>query len=172
MTTDISKWGTVTKQEENVITLENSNYPGTIIVIKLHSDKQLYQFLINGKVKFYFEDIYGSNEESFTRVIREMQTLHVQDGKVVLKTNIIKVNFFNKEKVCNRIQNNFLTLDIETREIRGVLSPYCISIYDGTKSWSFYLDNYKSIEKMIEDALSSIMKIKYNGWNVYIHNGS
>lgn len=74
--------------------------------------------------------------------------------------------------MCPNVLNNFLTLDIETREIRGVLSPYCISIFDGNKSWSFYLDNYKSIEKMMEDALSSIMRRKYNGWNVYIHNGS
>ena len=52
LTTDISKWGTIIKQDNNVITLENSKYPGSIIVIEIHSDKQSYEFLINGKVKF------------------------------------------------------------------------------------------------------------------------
>lgn len=101
-----------------------------------------------------------------------MQTIHVQDGKVVFKTDINKVNFIKLEKSCNRIKSNFLTLDIETRNINGILNPYCVSIFDGTEAWSFYLSDYKSIDLMIKSALSSIMKRKYNGWNVYIHNGS
>ena len=104
LTTDISKWGTIIKHNSNVITLENSNYPGVIIVITVHSDKHCYEFLINGKIKFDFIDYLGSNPETFIRVIRKIQTLHVQDGEVVFKSLINKVKFINSEKQCNRIK--------------------------------------------------------------------
>lgn len=172
LTTDLSKWGNIIEQNEGVTVLENSKYPGVIIVIKILPGKQTYKFILDGKVKFYFEDIYGVNEETFTRIIREMQTIHVQDGEVVFKTEINKVNFIKLEKSCNRFKSNFLTLDIETRNNNGILSPYCVSIFDGTEAWSFYLSDFKSIDLMIKSALSSIMKRKYIGWNVYIHNGS
>ena len=48
----------------------------------------------------------------------------------------------------------------------------CISLFDGKIAWSFYLSDYNSIDEMMKSALSSLMKRKYKGWNVYVHNGS
>lgn len=172
LTTDISKWGNIIKHENNVTILENPLYPNVLIFIKVDSDKQSYEFLINGKVKFSLEDHYGANEETFTRIIRGMQTLFVQGGEVVFKTLITKVNFIKPSKPCKRIKTDFLTLDLETRNINGVLTPYCCSIYNGKIAWSFYLSDYKSIDSMIKSAITSIMKRKYNGGFVYIHNSS
>ena len=163
LSTNISKWGTIIQHNGNVITLVNPKYPGVFIVITVHPDKQLYQFLINGNIKFEVEDYIGNNHESFTRIIRKIQTLHVQDGEVIFKSIINKVKFIKSEKPCNKINRNFITLDIETRESNGNLSPYCISLFDGKISWSFYLSDYNSIDDMMKSALSSLMKRKYNG---------
>jgi hypothetical protein len=70
------------------------------------------------------------------------------------------------------LKNKFLTLDLETRTIDGILSPYCVGIYDGKNKLSFYLSDYKSIDAMMKSAIKSLMRFKYNGWKVYVHNGS
>jgi hypothetical protein len=173
LTTDISKWGTIIKNENNVITLENPKLPGIIIVITVYQNKQTYEFIINDTTKFFFEDIfYGINKDSFIRMVGNEQTLHVQGGKVMFKSYSQKVNFIEPVIQPKENINKFITIDLETRNINGVLRPYCISLYDGNKMWSFYLSDYDSIDKMIIVALTSLMKIKYNGWNVYLHNGS
>ena len=70
----------------------------------------------------------------------------------------------------NKLLNNFLTLDIETFVKNNILIPYCISIYDGNKGWSYFLSDFKIVEELIITALKSIMIRKYNGYNVYMHN--
>ena len=63
-------------------------------------------------------------------------------------------------------------MDLETRNIDGELSPYCISIFDGKSSKSFYLSDYSNKEEMIEVAIKSLMRKKYNGYKIYLHNFS
>jgi hypothetical protein len=66
--------------------------------------------------------------------------------------------------------NNFITLDIETFVKDNILTPYCISIYDGKNINNFYLSDYKNVDNMILSALKSILIRKYNGFNIYMHN--
>ena len=63
-------------------------------------------------------------------------------------------------------------MDLETRNINGELSPYCISIFDGKISNSFYLSDYNNSEEMIEDGIKSLMRKKYYGYKIYLHNFS
>lgn len=173
LTTDISKWGTIIKNENNIITLENPKLPGVIIKIKVYKNKQAYELTINGTTTFFFEDIFiGNNNDSFNRMVGNDITLHVQGGKVMFNSYNQKVNFIEPIIQPKGKITKFITLDLETRNISGVLKPYCISLYDGNKIWSFYLSDYNNIDKMIKEALISLMKKQYNGWNVYIHNGS
>ena len=46
-------------------------------------------------------------------------------------------------KVDKKLNNKFITLDIETKSINNVMTPYSISFYDGKKLNSFYLTDYK-----------------------------
>jgi DNA polymerase type B, organellar and viral len=66
--------------------------------------------------------------------------------------------------------NNFITLDIETYIKINALIPYCISIYDGKRSYSYFISDFKNSEDLILTALKSILVRKYNGFNIYIHN--
>lgn len=84
------------------------------------------------------------------------------------KENISK-NISTLEKSKNLI-NNFITLDIETFVKDNILIPYCISIYDGKTTSSFFINDFKNSQDLILSALKSILIRKYNGYNVYIHN--
>jgi hypothetical protein len=62
--------------------------------------------------------------------------------------------------------------DLETRTIEGVMSCYCVSIYDGVNISSFYLTDFKNPEEMLESAIVSLMLKKYHGYRLYLHNFS
>jgi len=52
------------------------------------------------------------------------------------------------------------------------MTPYCISIFDGVISESFYLTNYSDPESMLKDAIYYLMRKKYHQYKVYVHNFS
>lgn len=54
----------------------------------------------------------------------------------------------------------FFTLDIETRTLDGLMTPYCISIFDGVITESFYLTNYSDPESMLKYAIYFLMRKK------------
>ena len=63
-------------------------------------------------------------------------------------------------------------MDLETKDINGKLTPYCVSIFDGKLSKSFYITDYKSYVEMLRDSVLYILKRKYNKNRVYLHNFS
>nr|YP_009649331.1 DNA polymerase family B [Rhizopogon vinicolor]QDA23246.1 DNA polymerase family B [Rhizopogon vinicolor] len=50
------------------------------------------------------------------------------------------------------------------------MTPYCICFYDGKSSKSFYLTDYKDSQEMLKFAISSLLKRKYKGYKIYVHN--
>jgi len=61
-------------------------------------------------------------------------------------------------------------MDLETITTNGIMSPVCISVYDGINVSSFYLSNFENSDKML--AIESIMKPCYKNNVVYLHNFS
>jgi hypothetical protein len=61
-------------------------------------------------------------------------------------------------------------MDIETQTINNVMTPYAICLFYGINKLSFYLTDYKDYNDMLIHAINSIMKRKYNGYKVYVHN--
>jgi protein involved in sex pheromone biosynthesis len=107
-------------------------------------------------------------------MIREFknQKFFIKDGKVIIKTRKIKIKKLNRIRKEKKLKNNFITADIETRNIKGVLIPVCFCIYDGKIKKSFYLDNYSSANDMLLAALGYILTTKNHGKNIYFHNFS
>lgn len=66
--------------------------------------------------------------------------------------------------------NNFLTMDIETKLRNNTHMPYLISYYDGLESKSFYITDYINSDLMIETCIKSLMIKQYNKCNIYLHN--
>lgn len=61
-------------------------------------------------------------------------------------------------------------MDIETYIDEGIVKPFLISYYDGKLSRSFYLSDFKDENEMILVCLMSVIKSKYNGYVIYLHN--
>jgi len=124
-----------------------------------------------------FIDIKNEKDKFSTFTRRKSDIFHFEeyfyiDGEIKLKTKEKKTSFLtSKEKEIN-ISNKFITMDLETRNINGELSPYCICIYDGKSSNSFYLSDYSNSEEMIGVSIKSLMKKKYNYYKIYLHNFS
>jgi len=64
-------------------------------------------------------------------------------------------------------------MDLETKNISGTLVPYCVSIFDGKKAYSFYITDYNgSSDLTMKTALSFLLKRKFNKHRVFLHNFS
>jgi hypothetical protein len=68
----------------------------------------------------------------------------------------------------------FITMDLETRDRDNEKIPYCVSMYSrfGQLAKSFYLSDYKNSDLMLEDSIKHLMSRKYDNYKVYLHNFS
>jgi hypothetical protein len=81
-----------------------------------------------------------------------------------------KTSFLKPIKPNKKLINKILIMDIETRVINNVTIPYCICIFNGINSSSFYLNDYNDHIDMMNVAINTILKRKYNNYKVYLHN--
>ena len=121
-------------------------------------------------------------DTTFRRVIGVVEgkqsTIVFFEGKRIFFKKPKGYQTINGLKQHNDINTKFITLDIETREEivsvdgkeKASLKPYCISLYDGKKAWSFYLSDFNSVDDMLTAAIKSLMRNKYNNHSVYAHN--
>jgi hypothetical protein len=63
-------------------------------------------------------------------------------------------------------------MDLETRVVNGIMTAYCVSLYDGKNFKSFYLTEYKDDKSMLKESILYLMKRKYHGYKIYLHNFS
>jgi hypothetical protein len=63
-------------------------------------------------------------------------------------------------------------MDLETRNVNGEFLPYCICIFDGNVKSTFYLSDYSNPTELLENSVLYLMKRKYNGYKVMLHNFS
>jgi len=144
------------------------NNRGEIIMFSKFNKFNEVEFLKNGNSLIKFKDEIISDNK-FIRII-DNKKYYFENGKQFLLTKEMKSKFISKTSKSKTNKNNFITLDIETYIKNNILTPFCVSIYDGKKISNFYLTNYKNVDELIITALKSIMIRKYNGYNVYMHN--
>jgi hypothetical protein len=84
-----------------------------------------------------------------------------------------KVNFIPSKKNKDSFKGiYFITMDLETKSINGVLTPYCVSIFNGKTVSSFYITDFKDSKELLENSVKSLMKKEYNGYKIFLHNFS
>jgi DNA polymerase type B, organellar and viral len=152
--------------DSDVYFLQSGN--NIAITLRKFKEYNLVEFFKNGNCLINFRDEIIS-ENKFVRLINNKK-YYFEDGKQFLFTNEIKNKFIAKTNKTKTNKNNFITLDIETFVKDNILTPFCISIFDGKNISNFYLSDYKNVGELIITALESIMIRKYNGYNVYMHN--
>jgi hypothetical protein len=134
---------------------------------------------VKGNEIFKFEDKIINTEsnkglsrlDNFIRNIKNTTYL-IQEGEETFTYKDKKVQFIPTKSKDNNKGTNFITMDLETKEIDGKLVPYCVSIFNGKIASSFYITDFKDSTEMLENAVKSLMKKEYNGYKVYLHNFS
>ena len=117
---------------------------------------------------------FESSSNSFIRSLNNTEFTYI-NNEVMFKQRIFTKTPMLKPLLRSPYFNlEFLTMDIETRVINNIMTPYCINMYrqDDVFLPSFYLTDYNSPEEMVKAAVSYLMKRKYSGYRVYLHNFS
>ena len=178
-TMDFTTWGSyIIEPSYNKAVVHKQNSKA-IYKIDISEKELKVDFLVNDKVIFSFYDSLneGYDLNSFTRVIKNnLKNKEIifkyLDGKVIFKSVKKNLKFIDKINKDADLKDRFITMDLESRVIDGIMSVYSCSIYDGTQINSYYLKNYNSIDEMLKSAIQSILLRKYRGLNIYLHNFS
>jgi uncharacterized protein YvpB len=139
----------------------------TITITKFDNYNEVEIFKNRKFLIKFIDEILSIN--SFVRIIGNKK-FYFENNKEILFSREINTKFISKTNKSNNLVNNFISLDIETYIEDNILTPYCISIYDGNNKTSFCIWEFKNVEEMIMKAIESIMLRKYDRYNVYVHN--
>jgi DNA polymerase type B, organellar and viral len=140
-----------------------------LIIKLLNSENQnSIEIFKDGDLILKFND-FKISENRFVRIL-ENKKFYFENNKEILYTKEINSKYISKLEKSKKLINNFITLDIETYIKDNILIPFCISIYDGKRTFSYFISDFKDPKDLIITALKSILVRKYNGFNVYIHN--
>lgn len=63
-------------------------------------------------------------------------------------------------------------MDLETRVVKGVMEPICISWGDQDNITTIDIRDFDNPEQMIISAVSGLLIKKYSNYKIYIHNFS
>lgn len=160
---------TIKNHFENYVQFILQNKVGNLINFKQFKKYNEVSIFNKGDIMVTYKDEIISNNK-FLRIIDNKKFLFENNKQILFMKETKGQKFITKIPFSKNMTNNFLVLDIETYIKNGILIPYAISIYDGKKTYSFFILDYKNSEDMILSALKSIMIKKYNNYNVYIHN--
>lgn len=130
-------------------------------------------YVIDDRVLFSFKDYmtHKNDLNTFKRILNKT-TYFITDSELKLIKTVKKCKFIKSIPASLSLSEKYLTMDLECRRINNKLEPYCLSIYDGHKNYSFYLSDYSDSDSLLKEAIISIMKRKYNRYKVYLHNFS
>jgi len=145
-------------------------------ITKLNNINKVNIFKLDNKILSYEDKMIDSN--SFKRIIGSNHYIYImQNGQYKLDLfKVIKpVRFIMAKKEESKMNEKIITLDIETYDKvddKGITIKhvYNLSWFDGTKSMSYYLTDYKNQEELIYKAISDLTKAKYHSHMIYIHN--
>ena len=107
----------------------NSKY-----LINIFDNYTNVSFQIKDKIIYEFSDTRNDiyNLDTFSRKFKTHIYNYI-DGKLVIKQIERKCDYLKSINLDVERDTKFLTMDLETINIDNVLSPVCVSIYDGTE---------------------------------------
>lgn len=178
--TKVEQWGKIKIQDSNSSLYIESTTPNVYYNIFKYPDHNLIQLFIHKKLILMMKDVFldqNKNPYYFKRIISadpsqpEKQNEFVyKDGVIIQKKIHRKLQYIKPTTKSLYRMNKFITLDIETKNVNGFLTPICISVFDGESTFSFFIDDYNSEFEMISEAFHVLNKRKYHYSRVYVHN--
>ena len=172
-TMDFTTWGEtkIADDYKSAIVLKYKSKAKYYITINEYS---LYvELCLNNKILFNFTDTM-LERNSLTFFSRNLKTHNYiyKDNKLIIKEIERKCKYLKTSKKDLNLVKKILTMDLETITINNVMTPVCISIFDGFQSSSFYLSDFDNSDEMLIAAIESILVPKFNNHFVYLHNFS
>jgi hypothetical protein len=126
--------------------------------------------LLNNQEKYITNG--ESSLKNFIRIIKKTTYLFI-GGLEELMIKDKPVKFISSKKNKDSFKGTqFITMDLETKAINGILTPYCVSIFNGSSVSSFYITDFKDSTELLINAVKSLMKKEYDGYKIYLHNFS
>ena len=166
---DFMSWGNAySKDSSNWIVYDSDK----VYKISLFDDYQIVELEVEGKTILKFKDVKHLSDEmdTFTRFIEDNHEYRYLNGKIVLELYNQKVDYMLNTIRSIYLTDDFLTMKIGTRKISNKWIPYCVSLFDGKNTKSFYISNYRSIDEMLKSAIQYLMRRKYRNYKIYFHN--
>lgn len=130
--------------------------------------KNIVEIVRNGYPVLDYTDTKLS-DTAFVRVIGR-NTYHYHKEQLILIQSAKKTKPMKELNIDTKLDDKVITMDLETRVDNDTHIPYCVGIFDGKKKFTFYLSDYKNTHDMISSAVNSILRPKYKGFKVYLHN--
>lgn len=150
-----------------------------INLIEYHNDKTIYfegKFFKNNRLMFEWRDTIIS-ENSFKRELGKSIYFFSKNNSnsqfnLDLQLQSKKAPFMKKVTLEGILNSSFITMDIETVNMDGKLTPYLICWYDGLDSKSYWITQFKSIDYLIEQMMSDLCVRKNKNKKIFLHNFS
>ncbi|SRR6266446_2506310 len=98
-------------------------------------------------VKFYNGSaVVMLDKEDLTYFSRKLKTHSYvyKNGILIIKEIERQTKYLKPIKKNLTLNKDFITMDLETITTNGIMSPVCISVYDGINASSFYLSNFEN----------------------------
>ena len=170
-TMDITKWGVCDFARDFSSAIVSKKASSVVYHVKLLSNCLVAELKINNKTVLIFTDYLnnGANLNTFTRVLGN-NTYIFEDSVLKLKSRTYKNKFISTKNVEHYFKTKFLTMDLETRTIQGVMEVYHITLFDGKVFYNFYLADYRNSDEMLDACIKSLLLRKYRGYVIYLHN--
>lgn len=156
-TADYTKWGTIIHQTKTLIIVNNLKF-NYFFKIKINKNKLIRTVELinkNNTLEFIDEINDTNNLNTFNRIINNHK-YYYKNNEIFLKTLIRNNKFLSSISKDKKLINNIITLDIETKKINIIITPYCICYFDGKKSYSFYLSDYKDHFELLNKVIKSL----------------
>ncbi len=127
-----------------------------------------------GQLILSYEDRYLSDDRFERSIGKNIYLFIKHEGNYNLA--LLKVTKSAKKiahlKAQKPLKNSkIITMDFETfvnQQKKDV--PYLVSWFDGVKSRSYFLTDFKSPHEMTATAIKDLMTTKYKGFKIYLHN--
>lgn len=113
--------------------MPDTDFVFRVTTFETYQDVVLFNPKNNNNTLLEFRDHFGINTTTFKRECKN-QEFYFVNGKIDVSIKDQPTRFFNIPKIISKaFSNHFYTLDIETRNVEGILTPIVIGIASKAK---------------------------------------
>jgi len=136
----------------------------------------LVKLFKNNRIMFTWKD-YITSENSFQRELGKSIYHFSRDSidspfRLELHQVAKTTPFISKINTEGLINNNFITMDIETISVNNSLSVYLICWYDGKLYKSYWAKDFKDLNQLVDIMMKDLCINKYKNHKIFLHNFS